>query len=880
MPVGEMVTAGQIFTIAEIHDDLNIVSDSPVEHQNIGGITENVLEEEKEVVTLSLLPGFRRNNPFPDQTPFGVLQRLQWLATFEFAVNTHVEPTYYVPDDMFSSQMLDVLRTFRFFRCKGIRYVLQWSSNPFLYGWFATSCYPRPLLGRDLANPAHAGGPYPDVFMSFVDTMLHDISQQTQTEHFSPWNSPVEWLDLHGQSSLDSFVDMHGIWFGAPSSLDGGCRAVSSDAQGPIVVQLLAQFVEPETIFPCDPFPFSLTRVESPGFRTQSKMFGFTSRGMNTEGLSHPSSYGITQEQLNKHAGIPPTEKPPETQQPEEGDELKLNYYGSMVYSKAKFPIGSSGSVGLNRRNTLQQYLQTPTLVTAGLMTTNNSLSFTLNIYDVTYYSRIIYMSQFFEQWHGDRMYELILFGSKFHSGRVNVKLNADANGTTTRRQYSTLIADVTVSGTTRLKFRIPYVQDQDWMPTQFHREHEDVIHMPYVTVQWLQPVLQVADVAMPMPYLLYESAAENFDFRSKVAPSANWTASPFETQMLVSSLCQGDDWAISPHAIPHDSVLYSTFEELASEWSWRSPNWQVSDPQSPLNPFLNQPNQSLIQNLNLARPLADQDYVSSNGIYDYMSCFFAYASGSTKFKVFLGESDEPDNRFVGLRMSSSTNILSVAPPLWSANTFVRRPEDGYAMIDRALTQTLETTAAFISTVRYLPLRSDYVQTVSVDGWYGPGVKEIIFSDIEPQFRQPIIFASGAVTPVWSEIFVAAGDDFSLYYPIPPPTLLTSSSYVKETFPNWPSKSEWTAGDQEFVPDIEECHLVCKMHSYERETVRRIKKKHSHMDKVARSTYVTGGKQLDLEVQDPEVDVSRQLKYLRVVEHGDHMSDTISFENV
>lgn len=879
MPAGEMVTAGQIFTIAEIHDDLNIVSDAPVEHQTIGGITGNVLEEEKEVVTLSLLPGFRRNNPFPDQTPFGILQRLQWLATFEFPVNASVEPTYFVPDPMFSSQMLDVLRTFRYFRCKGIRYVLQWSSNPFLYGWFATSCYPKPLLGRDLSNPGAADGPYPDVFMSFVDTMLHDISQQTQTEHFSPWNSPVEWLDLHGQTALDSFVAMHGIWFGAPSIYSGGCRAVSSEALGPIVVQVLAQFVDPETIFPCDPFPFTLTKTNSPGFQTQSKMFGFTSRGMNTEGLSHPSSYGITQEELNRHAGVPPPEKPPDNQQPEDGDELKLNYYGSMVYSKAKFPIGSSGSVGSNRRNTLRQYIQTPTLVQAGLMTTSSTLSFTLNFFTITYYSRLLYLAQFFEQWHGDRMYELVLFGSKFHSGRVNVKLNADANGSTTRRQYSTLISDVTVSGTTRLKFRIPYVHDQDWMPTQFHRQTEDVIPLPYVTVQWLQPVLQVADVAMPMPYLLYECAAENFDFRSKVAPSANF-GTTFESQMLVSSLCNGDDWAITPTPIPHDSVLYSTFEELASEWSWRSPAWQVSDSDTPLNPFLNLPNQSLIQNLNMKKARSDQEYVSANGIYDYMSCFFAYASGSTKFKVFLGESDDPDNRFVGLRMSSSTNLAPGPIPTWSANSFVRRPEDGFAMIDRALTQVLETTSAFISTVRYMPLRSDYLQSVSVDGWYGPGVKEIIFSDTEPQFREPIIFASGAVTPVWSEIYVAAGDDFSLYYPIPPPSLSSSPSFFQEFYPNWPGKSHLPAAEEPALLDIEECHLSCDAHNYFQSYAPQPCKPHSHMDKVARATYVTGGKQSDPVQLDPEVDESRQLKYLRVVEHGDHLSDTISFENV
>jgi len=253
---------------------------------------------------------------------------------------------------------------------------------------------------------------------------------------------------------------------------------------------------------------------------------------------------------------------------------------------------------------------------------------------------------------------------------------------------------------------------------------------MPSLYIKEISPAVSVGDIAASPICYVWESAGDDFEFRSFVNPNPVKPSS-FEGQMRVSEFTKqevsGDG---STCSYPYSSDTEMTFSSIARRWSNRN-----TDALSP-------------------GPVYTEGSITA-GAFDQISSLFVYWSGQTKFK---------------LTCTTTSNMNC-----WHTDSHVRtyvgsadecaRPEDGMVNVWTDLTRVLDFTTPFLASTSILPIPR-------------PSVSVTWFSFRSTDTTTPRSIWSGhlhdednvIISP--QRAYVAGGDDFSFYFMLPPPPFL------------------------------------------------------------------------------------------------------------
>jgi hypothetical protein len=550
----------------------------------------------------------------------------------------------------------------------------------------------------------------------------------------SPWISPDQWINLSQYyaigGTLVSDVDrIHRItvWNDA-----NPVHLLDSGATNTITLQVFARLVDPVVAGHVD------LSVEPSVFTAQMKGFGFSDLPKVFDGFKAMSMDWVGRgtnpndefrDEISEHirsteSGGKPKVAPSPSYDPDE-PELKPNLYGSMVCSNPKYVLGTGNQTTGTRDYTILSMMRIPTIITWG--TVDSAAEWSVHP-DPDTYSRISYLSQMYRMWRGGIEYTIIFFSSPFVTARLNLVLTYPGDlEPSIHTLGNKVIQDITIRGTTRVAFTVPYLFPHEWQATPW-QEASGYARTPPPKIQMfiVSPPESIGDVVPEILFVVYETAAPDFRFRSLTNPSQIYSAPPFEAQMRTASFVKSRELFNGRTAqlgYPDDTEM--TVSGLLSRWSYSTPG------------AYHYPMESVIS-------------TGPKGVFSAVCQLFLFWSGQVRHKMMFGEPTDPtDLSILSAQMVTLVSSGTGGVPVTS------RVEDGMTIINQSVTQVLEVTVPFLSA-------NEFESTYAVGAFR-------MTHNWRPYWTFAVYNDRQSINP--TEDFVAAGPDFSLYYPMPPPPL-------------------------------------------------------------------------------------------------------------
>lgn len=777
------------------------------EEKGLSTFKDKETQIEEVVSELAPFPGIQ--NPYPNQTPTAITER--WFAIDAFTLNDSTTVTLHQTNgvDYLLNQLpiTKATATFRYFRFKSIEYRLQYSTTPFLYGCgFASSLPLNAYRATSLRQ-----------FASHTDSVMFDFSEQQDVTIVSPWISPSQWIDLSQYNSSGytpiTLLNLH------PLSLVFQAHAIkrlNTDTTQIVHFQIFARFQGVEVAGPMSDNNFtarpvfqSQMKAQSPGQYVQnvltaggagvamaSQVFNLAMRG---SGGSVPVPSEATQalsDIVQGQNGKMPRRKQnrqkktnPEDDQSEQ--DFKPNVFGSMTYSRSRYVLGTGSQIAETRRHSIMSIISKPTLLyNQDLVSGFNYLQIaTPGIIGPAFsltngrYSRVDYVAQMFRLWRGSLNFTIIFVSSPFISARYNVILSyLDASFAPAGYLGSEIIEDITIRGTTVVNFSVPYLVGTQWSRTA-HQISANVIDnppdyalaSPAIWLKEINPAFASGDVTPVIPMYLYMSAGKDFEFRSMICPSPVSIPSgekKFQSQMRVSTFCGYDPVFNGSSTFPNAADDDLDVEGMCQRWNVRSGS-SFPVQAMPRPPTWN--SQSLIDTRTLGGVVS---------CYDLWANLFMYFSGQTKLKIpFQGTV----TNFSNFMVKMDDNGVACTTSQYKGGELANRSEDGLALTSQNISNVIECTVPFLSSYQYLPVQEWYIQQVQLSS-VGDWSPYCVFYDPVTDYNFIPDIGTSTSTFAPNYYWVAAGDDFSFFYDIPPPELTKSFGSVAGSYgPNpWP----------------------------------------------------------------------------------------------
>jgi len=739
------------------------------ETQEKGLATFEDQENKLHSTVLEAVPQPFQSNPYPDQTPRAICERWVQITTAAINDSSVITNSFIAGSSIFFNTFIEeALQTFRYARFKAIEWRVQYHSTPFYYGWIGLTCLPQRIGSFTGLSYANTSGVV-KYFCSHTDTVLLDFSQQQDVVLSTPWLSPCQWIDLtdlYTDNIVDTAVqaldNLHSLRIFCPPH---AVKFVNSTAHSTLTLQVFARIVGLETAGPINnnsSAPMSNNRIESQskdGF--WSMLGGASFKAHDDFVLNAGKGYGggtsDSRQPLlgNASSGQNDSDEP----------ELKPNVFGSLVSTSAKYPLGTGTLIGPTRAHSLLDYMKIPTLLSFGVLdnTANVPVALTGGIGATLDYSRICYLSQYFRFWRGSIKYTLVIFGSPFIAARYNVILSYERSGGAPLGKIANeLIKDVTVRGTTQVDVDVPFLSLSNWLPTYIVSSSltPPSVFADCVPKLWIMPLqtpISSGDVSPTLPFVLYQAAGDDFQLRGLINGNPSQLAvDTIESQMYVSSFCKSKDEMStgSVPKLPYSADVEITFQDVMSRWTYADSNLFTPIPALDIQGY----------NDTGSPPL---EWYSPVTVFDAFGCLFGFCSGQVKFKIPWDENSTgasvigvllDDNLVVGPTTGTGVLVASV-PDMYKA-------ENGLNIVDITISKVTEFTLPWMNAYEFLPTG---VSNATFKGYF-------MFSPA-PFWGdfQPLIFSDTGTVSTF-KCFRAAGSDYSLFYPLPPPI---------ETLPMW-----------------------------------------------------------------------------------------------
>lgn len=694
------------------------------------GLSTFQIDEEQTKTLLPVVPFPVVGNPYPDQSPKAICERWYQIGFETITKSSTVNAKRYPIYELLNvSAVQDALATFRYIRFSSISFRIQNSTVPMVYGFGSASSMP------DISNSAN------QAFLSFDDTILLDYSVQNDITITIPWRTPDQWLDwfrVGAAAPIDTYYEFHNMYF--IQKIFNSVLVLDSTAVPALRFIEYAKFNDLETSGHVDDidayqrqssqknyFKDYSSDLYSAGSYLSEQFMSFTGRGSNpndvhrAEIMSHYNATNGTERPKPAKKAKDPSSDPSDP-------EVRNNPFGSLVSSSSMYTAGSGSLMQPIRDFTVRDFINKPTYIGLLNLTSGMSMQQVWQLGDL-YWSRINYMAQYFRMWRGSIRLTFVIFSSPFISARYNfiVRWGGSAPVGLVGNE---IVNDVTVRGSTRVDITVPFLSADQWLPTWCQMPggyaYESVFPAIYIKEQ--SPAVSVGDIAASPVMLMYESAGVDFEFRSFCNPNPLKDTGVYERQMRVSDFSKqevsGDG---STCAYPYSTDTEMTFTDITRRWCNRN-----TDALSP-------------------GPLYT-DSIATAGALDQVSCLFVYWSGQTKFKLTCATTSTMNCWHTDVHF----------PSVGSAAELCARPEDGMVNVWTDLTRVLEFTTPFLATTSFLPIPRP---TKSIN-W--TSFRSI---SLDRQVWSGKLHNENNSTIVPARAYVAGGDDFSLYFMLPPPLL-------------------------------------------------------------------------------------------------------------
>jgi len=724
---------------------LELGKDESRDNQEEKGLSTFQKDEEQTTVKVSVVPFPVVGNPYPDQTPSRIGERWFQVDVVDVTKSATASSAIQLVLTLLSETAIqDALQTFRYIRWKSISVRTQNSTIPQVFGVGHSSSF-VPTLWTSTIEAQE---------LSWDDAVLFDYSVQNDVTTVIPWRTPDQWLDWY-RVGLDASADFHDMYLYTLRL--GVVNVLSSDAAPSLRFVTYAKFDGLEAAGHVDDFdsfyPQAGKYMPSLGglgnliFDTPMSM---TSRGANPNDVHRQE----IEEHMNGSERPGPPQKSGEASSEPSDPEVRNNPFGSLISSPSLYTAGSGTLSQRIREFTVRDIISRPTFILATSLVSGFGSEDLVTVGSGTglYWSRINYMAQFFRMWRGSIRYTIIIFSSPFISARYNVIVKW-GGGPPIGTLGNEIITDVTVRGTTRVDVTVPFLSADQWLPTwpQYPSGYTPAFNMPGVAIQEVSPAVGTGDI-VPSPILyLYESAGDDFQFRSLCNPNPNWANVPpkeerFVPQMRVSELSRqdvtGDGTSLK---YPYETDTEMSISSMCQRWC----NHAASQPS--------------------ACPVYPQGS-TKEGLLNQISSLFVYWSGQIKFKILC----KSTNKMACYHTDSYAPLTNT-----SAAVLCARPEDGMANVWTDLTRVIDATAPFLATTSFLPVvRID--TPIDVNAW-----RSIKFSRRIAWFGE--LHNELNTSETAERIYMAGGPDFSFYFNVPPPliamwpltTIVSSAKNVK-----------------------------------------------------------------------------------------------------
>lgn len=728
----------------ESNFELEIGGESEVVIENGLGTFQD--EEQQTKVISEAVPFPEVFNPYPDQTPKMICERWYQInpltMTFtktSLAGFTKILPFYELTSGSTSGTLpiQYALKTFRYIRWRAIEIRFQMSSVPQIYGWLAFMSLPDDMIVNNDPMP----------YLSFADCTFLDISVQDDVCVSIPWRHPDQWCDWYDQLQLASANQVDKLLNPQIYNYANPVNVLDSTASGICTIKTFARFVGFEAaghidgtddIYEGQMDKFA-TFMRNPDILSSGNAYGnFVGRGVDPnlafKDEIHNHYYGNETKSKPQSASAPD----PEVDDPD----LRNNPFGSLVVSHSRYVSGTGTQIAPCRDQTIREIISMPTCIGFGSILASDTLRL-LYDFNVLGYSRIQFMSQLFRMWRGSRKLTIIVFSTPFISARLNF-IVAWGKTTPTGIIGSEVVQDVTIRGTTKVELEVPFLNSTQWLPTFWQRDPADFTTnnpMPKLYVKVIQSPLTVGDVTPSLPFVLYEQASPDFEFRSLVNPNPILIPGlKYEGQMKIATFGGGSYG--SPKPLPNSSDTEMSVGDICHRWSGREGGTNPA-------PY---PEKS-------AYGLSP-----SMGAIDMLSMIYGFWSGQFRMKMFLPET----NMMVCWHTRNYIDEGNV-----TGMEMCNRPEDGMVNVAPDLTRVLDVTHPFLYTHQFMPLRTydlsgglpyEYANKYNIGSFprvYWDG-------DLHDELSEPAAALN---------VYVAGGSDFTFYFPVPPPAVIWWPSY-------------------------------------------------------------------------------------------------------
>jgi hypothetical protein len=757
--------------------------------ESVGLLTVDI-EEQKVVSRTPDFPSPDSVNPYVTQTPTQILEREFEAAGFTLTSTTAETFTVIQPPFFTEQSFVAACATFRYIKWKSMRWRVQGLCSPFVYGWYGLTCLPNNIPTRTGLLSTDYG------FLSHCDSVIVDMCSAHETVINTPWLYNTEWLDLDRLAYLSvgpdvwqnvlnlnalkimyTYQNMHSLSSTIPATYQGiiFCKLEGVEVAGPRQYRLIPAPSLAEK---------KIKEKEKKKVQYQSALLGAAAAAAGSYAYNRvgptiekqanklfDSSLDSAASTVTDWISSFMTEDEPEPASPlvQESEAESTNVipsvYGSMNISKASNVMGQGTATiakGKARKHSILRELQKPSLVYGLVLTPTTTFeSLTLptlarNLQPITtdsdllpMCSRLRFFSTMHRWWRGSVNYHFVLISSPLVTWKMKFTLVYGEYAAPVAPLIGDIIGDVvTIKGTTVHNITIPYLATNPWIPTQNPgAEILDPVNQlgevfPTLFIQKLAPPITSGDIAPVLHILVFESAGHDFRFASP-QEARPVSSSSVEYQMRVADLnkARAPAQGLAGYADRFTTDNVMTVEDLAKKWSVR-------------------PTQILRGPCPNATGLATDCYDLS--ILDAVSTLYYYWRGQVKFKMAI------DPAVADVFPEAATLVCKMFPATFMSCPYTATPDaerfsDGCHVISGGLTQCLTVTMPFTSNAEYLSTLDDFVSTSDAARCLGSvGATNFQY--------QAFIYTDGSDTSfplAW--VAVAAGEDFSFAYPMPPP---------------------------------------------------------------------------------------------------------------
>jgi len=449
----------------------------PGDQQELTVYQDNYALETVEHSTMGMAEYFNSSRYFGSFSVERLLSRSYEVASFNFTTSNSFGSNLInldLPKLLLDQPFIaDIMKGFRYFRCKGVKITFRPQATPFHYGAIGVHHFP---LYWEIPGSLVYPTSYP--WLMNVNPHLIDIGAQKAYEIEVPWELPLDWIN-YPLLPLEASI-MARVFVMAMTPL----QASSENTPPSIPVSVFANFIEPEVTGPLP--DSSLFEFEAQSENNSYESHWKSSKGTHTTG---DDSWDVTAlrivETAEKLAPLLSALDKPNGEDANHhvvtNNAVDLGYMTGLDNShalstnpRAQMPLNSALMGGFSGKPTISWICQKPGFLDLFNITSSQMPgdllwsrpvdpiehhAITSGGYDFAYPTPLAFASAGFTQWRGSLKYTIFAVLSNMQSARVRITFTPSPTAVAITNHTGDILSEVyDIRSGAMINFSVPYI--------------------------------------------------------------------------------------------------------------------------------------------------------------------------------------------------------------------------------------------------------------------------------------------------------------------------------------------------------------------------------------------------------------------------------------